>query len=185
MPSGSVADLLPVLDVEERHFVTTDGRVGCLLACSGVNLAIASDTAASSASDLFAAALAYLPTAVHGQLLVLNTPLRAEEWVPRHLAQYHPPPGLAHYVALLDEAYGEALAGQHVPDLRFYAALSAPGAPPLRTRGIPGRRTKEPYTRAGCTRRGGGSPPRHGERVRPRPRRTGDHHHPGGPTRHP
>jgi len=136
MPSASVSDLIPVLAVEERYFVTTDGRVGCLMACSGVNLAIASDAAAAAAADLFAVALAYVPPTAHLQLLVLNTPLRAEEWVPRHLAQYHPPEGLGEYVDLLGETYREALAGQHVPDLRFYAALSVPGAPPVRAPGI-------------------------------------------------
>jgi len=136
MPNGAVADLVPVLAVEEHHFVTTDGRVGCLLACSGVNLAIASDVAAAGVADLFAAALAYLPASAHLQLLVVNTPLRAEEWVPKHLAQYHPPPGLTAYVDLLGETYREALAGQHVPDLRFYAALSGPGAPSVRDRKI-------------------------------------------------
>lgn len=92
MRNGTVADLLPILAVEEHYFITTDGRIGCLLACSGVNLAIASDTVAAGIADLFAAALSYLSTSAQLQLLVMNTPLRAEEWVPRHLVQYRPPP---------------------------------------------------------------------------------------------
>jgi len=59
MRKGSVADLLPVLTVEENHFVTLDGRMGVALACSGVNIGIKSDEAAESVAALFAQSLNY------------------------------------------------------------------------------------------------------------------------------
>ena len=133
MRRGAAADLLPLLAVEESHFVTTDGRVGCALACTGINLGIQSDAAAETIAARFAAVLAYLPTDAALQLLATNTPLRADDWVPRHRAQFAPPPGLADYVTLLGDAYRRELAGQYIPDLRFYAVLSLPGAPIGRT----------------------------------------------------
>jgi len=132
MRRGAAADLLPLLAVEESHFVTTDGRVGCALACTGINLGIQSDTAAETIAARFAAVLAYLPTDAALQLLAINVPLRADDWVPRHLTQFAPPPGLADYVTLLGDAYRRELAGQYIPDLRFYAVLSLPGAPTTR-----------------------------------------------------
>ena len=128
MRRGAVADLLPVLAVEEHHFVTVDGHVGAALACTGINLAIQSDEAAATIAALFADTLNYLPLGAHLELLALNTPLRGEEWVPRHLAQYMPPVGLDAYVAQLAVAYRREVADQHIPDLRFYALLSLPGA---------------------------------------------------------
>lgn len=126
---GVAADLLPLLAVEESHFVTTGGRVGRVLVCSGLNLGLASAEAADQASARFADALAYLPAGARLQLVASNRPLRAEDWVPRHLAQFRPPTGLEGYVASLGEAYTTALAGRAVPDLRFHAILSLPGAP--------------------------------------------------------
>lgn len=128
MRRGAVADLLPVLAVEEDHFVTADGRIGAALACTGINLSIESDEAAATIAALFADTLNYLPPGAQLQLLVVNSPLRAEEWVPRHLAQYQPPPGLAPYVAHLGEAYRRELGGRHIPDLRFFAMLALPCA---------------------------------------------------------
>ncbi len=142
MRKGSVADLLPVLTVEENHFVTLDGRVGVALACSGVNIGIKSDEAAENIAALFAQSLNYLPVEAHLQLLVVNTPLRSDEWVPDHLAQFAPPPGLTDYVALLGEAYRRELAGQHIPDLRYYAVLSLPGSVTPRGAAIPRREAR-------------------------------------------
>jgi len=139
MRKGSVADLLPVLAVEENHFVTLDGRIGVALACSGVNIGIKSDEAAESIAALFARSLNYLPVGAHLQLLVVNTPLRGDDWVPQHLAQFAPPPGLTDYVTLLGEAYNRELAGQHIPDLRYYAVLSLPGPTAPRGRTAVGR----------------------------------------------
>ena len=127
MRRGAVADLLPVLAVEEHHFVTVDGHVGAALACTGINLAIQSDEAAATIAALFADTLNYLPLGAHLELLVVNSPLRAEEWVPQHCAQFYPPDGLTPYVDHLAEAYRRELGGQHIPDLRFYAILSLPG----------------------------------------------------------
>jgi len=128
MRRGAVADLLPVLAVEEHHFVTVDGHVGAALACTGINLAIQSDEAATTIAALFADTLNYLPLGAHLELLAINTPLRGEEWVPRHLVQYAPPAGLDSYIAQLTAAYRREVADQHIPDLRFYALLSLPGA---------------------------------------------------------
>ena len=128
MRRGAVADLLPVLAVEEHHFVTVDGHVGAALACTGINLAIQSDEAATTIAALFADTLNYLPLGAHLELLAINTPLRGEEWVPQHLVQYAPPAGLDAYVAQLTAAYGREVADQHIPDLRFSALLSLPGA---------------------------------------------------------
>ncbi len=135
MRRGSVADLLPVLAVEEGYFVTTDGRVGCALACTGINLGIQSEAGAEAIAARFAAVLAYLPADARLQLLAMNTPLRADDWVPHHLAQFAPPPGLTEYVTLLSEAYRWELAGRYIPDLRYYAVLSFPGAPGERRTG--------------------------------------------------
>ncbi len=128
MRRGAVADLLPVLAVEEGHFITVDGRIGTALACTGINLAIQSDEAATTIAALFADTLNYLPLGAHLELLVVNSPLRADEWMPRHLAQFHPPAGLAGYVEYLADAYRRELGGQHIPDLQFSAVLSLPGA---------------------------------------------------------
>jgi len=135
MRRGAVADLLPVLAVEEGHFITVDGRIGAALACTGINLAIRSDEAATTVAALFAETLTYLPLGAHLELLVINSPLRADEWVPRHRAQFHPPAGLVDYIDHLSEAYRRELGGQHIPDLRFYAILSLPGAKEGRRRG--------------------------------------------------
>ncbi|MHB8648046.1 MAG: VirB4 family type IV secretion system protein, partial [Thermomicrobiales bacterium] len=135
MRRGAVADLLPVLAVEEGHFITVDGRIGTALACTGINLSIQSDAAAATVAALFAETLTYLPLGAHLELLVTNSPLRADEWVPRHRAQFHPPVGLATYVDHIASAYREELGGQHIPDLRFYAVLSLPGAREGRRRG--------------------------------------------------
>src|SRR5262245_18849111 len=102
---GSAADLLPLLAVEEACFVNLAGRVGRVLACSGLNLGLASAEAADRVAARFADALAYLPAGARLQLLASNRPLRAEAWVPRHLAQYRPPAGLEPYVAHLAETY--------------------------------------------------------------------------------
>ena len=71
-----VSDLIPLLHVEEDHFVATDGRYGRVLACTGVNLAIQGDEAAEGTVGRFGEALAYLPPDAHLQLVVLNRPLR-------------------------------------------------------------------------------------------------------------
>jgi len=127
MRRGAVADLLPVLAVEEHHFITVNGRIGSAHACTGINLAIQSDEAAATSAALFADTLNYLPLGAHLELLVINSPLRAAEWVPRHRAQFHSPAGLAAYVDHLAAAYHGELGEQHIPDLRFYAILSLPG----------------------------------------------------------
>jgi len=123
-----------VLAVEEHHFVTVDGHVGAALACTGINLAIQSDEAAETIAALFADTLNYLPLDAHLELLVVNAPLRAEEWVPQHRAQFHPPTSLTSYVDHLAEAYRQELGGQHIPDLRFYTILSFPGTGERRRR---------------------------------------------------
>ncbi len=125
-----VGALLPVLAVEEGCFVTTDGRYGRILACTGLNPRIQGAAAAELAAARFGAAVAVLPPDAHLQLVVINRPLRGEDWVPRHLAQYRPPAGpLADYARGLDAAYRRALAGTHIPDLRFYAIVTIPGPP--------------------------------------------------------
>ena len=135
MRRGAVADLLPVLAVEEHHFVTVDGHVGAALACTGINLAIQSDESAATIAALFADTLNYLPLGAHLELLVVNSPLRAEEWVPQHCAQFHPPIGLAPYVDHLAVAYRRELGGQHIPALGFYAVLSLPSVRERHRRG--------------------------------------------------
>ena len=135
MRRGGVADLLPVLAVEEGYFITVDGRIGTAIACTGINLSIQSDAAAATVAALFADTLTYLPLSAHLELLVINSPLRADEWVPRHRAQFQPPAGLVDYIDHLSEAYRRELGGQHIPDLRFYAILSLPGAKEVRRRG--------------------------------------------------
>jgi hypothetical protein len=122
-----VSDLIPVLAIEETHFVTVAGRYGRVLACDGVNLAIQGAEAAELTVGRFGDALAYLPPDAGLQLLALNRPLRGDDWVPTHLAQYVPPPGLADYTRALGVAYARELVGRHVTDLRFYAVLSLPG----------------------------------------------------------
>ena len=124
-----VSDLIPVLAVEETHFVTTDGRYGRTLACSGINLAIQGTEAAGLTVGRFGDALTFLPPDAGLQLLVLNRPLRGDDWIPAHLGQYAPPPGLADYVRALGAAYRQELAGRHVTDLRFYAVLTLPSPP--------------------------------------------------------
>ncbi len=138
MRRGAIADLLPVLAVEEGHFVTVDGHVGAALACTGINLSIQSDEAAATIAALFADTLNYLPLGAHLELLVVNSPLRADEWVPWHRAQYAPPVGLDTYVTHLAAAYRQELGEQHIPDLRFYAILSLPGVGE-------GRRARRPH----------------------------------------
>jgi hypothetical protein len=128
-----------VLAVEEHHFVTLDGRVGAILACTGINLSIQSDEAAATIAALFADTLAYLPLDARLQLLAANIPLRGDEWVPRHIAQYVPPAGLDTYVEHLAAAYRREVSDQYIPDLRFYAILSLPGATVRRVQ-IAGRR---------------------------------------------
>ena len=174
MRRGAVADLLPVLAVEEHHFVTVDGHIGAALACTGINLAIQSDEAAATIAALFADTLNYLPLGAHLELLVVNDPLRAEEWVPQHCAQFHPPTGLAPYVGHLAEAYR--------PGTRRPAH---PGSPVLRDPLVARHRGRAPPTHhaAGAADAPGGAQrdPRHadagGERARARARRTGDRRH--------
>src|SRR4051794_20988824 len=125
---GSAADLLPVLAVEETYFITLAGRLGQVLECSGLNLGLASAEVADRTAAQFADALAYLPSGARLQFLATNRPLRAEEWVPRHIAQYRPTAGLEPYVGYLAETYAAMLGGRAIPDLRFYAVLSLPGA---------------------------------------------------------
>ncbi len=133
MPSlarpGSPADDLPLLAVEEDHFVTLDGRVGRALACTGLNLAIQSVAAADATAGAFADLLNFLPQGARLQLVAINRPLRGADWVAEHLAQYRPPAALGDYVRALGAAYERELAGRSVPDLRFYAVLTLPGAP--------------------------------------------------------
>ncbi len=61
MRRGAVADLLPVLAVEEGYFITVDGRIGTAIVCTGINLSIQSDAAAATVAALFADKLTYLP----------------------------------------------------------------------------------------------------------------------------
>ncbi|MGN6755176.1 MAG: hypothetical protein ACTHMJ_02175, partial [Thermomicrobiales bacterium] len=131
---GSAADLLPILAVEETSFVTLSGRVGQVLACSGLNLGLASAEAADQTTARFADVLAYLPAGARLQLLASNRPLSAADWVPHHLAQYQPPVELRWYVDHLAETYATMLTGRMIPDLRFYAIVSLPGGnhPPRR-----------------------------------------------------
>ncbi|HEU5422527.1 MAG TPA: hypothetical protein VFU72_03220 [Nitrolancea sp.] len=129
--AGSAADLLPLLDLAEDHFVTTTGRLGRVLACTGLNLGIASAATADQVAAHFAGVLDYLPTGCRVQFVALNRPLRAAAWVPRHLAEYrrHAPSRLHEAVDLLADAYQTALGAGAVPDLHFYAVLTLPGAP--------------------------------------------------------
>ena len=83
---GSASDLLPLLAIEETHFIALDGRLGRILSCTGLNLGIASDEGADQAAALFATVLNYLPGDARLQLLAANRAVRAEDWVPRHLA---------------------------------------------------------------------------------------------------
>ncbi len=57
---GSAADLLPLLHAEEDHYVTTDGRVGRALACTGLNARIQSQEEADRTAARFAQALGVL-----------------------------------------------------------------------------------------------------------------------------
>ena len=88
---GSAADLLPLLTVEEDHFLTTSGAMGRVLACSGLNLGDRERrdgrSPAPPSSPLHSTSC---PADARLQFLAINRPLRAEDWVPRHLAQYQP-----------------------------------------------------------------------------------------------
>ena len=129
---GSAADLLPLLHAEEDHYVTTDGRVGRALACTGLNARIQSQEEADRTAARFAQALGVLRRyrGARAQLIALNRPLRGEDWVPRHMAQYDRCPApLAHVREHLGAAYRRELAGRVIPDLAFYIVVSLPGAP--------------------------------------------------------
>ncbi|MGN6561550.1 MAG: hypothetical protein ACTHMU_02715, partial [Thermomicrobiales bacterium] len=79
--AGSAADLLPLLDLAEDHFVTTTGRLGRVLACTGLNLGIASAATADQVATHFADVLDYLPAGCRVQFVALNRPLGAAAWV--------------------------------------------------------------------------------------------------------
>ena len=133
------------LAVEEHHFVTVDGHIGAALACTGINLAIQSDEAAATIAALFADTLNYLPLGAHLELLVVNDPLRAEEWVPRHCAQFHPPTGLVSYVGYLADAYGPGTRPPAHPGSPVHTRFSCCLAPGKGTAGAPRGE------RCGCT----------------------------------
>jgi len=133
---GSAADLLPVLQIAEDHFTTTDGRLGVALACTGLNLDLRGDAEADQVAARFAGVFAALPQGrgARLQLVAVNRPIRAEDWLPGHLAQYRPPPQLAGFVDRLGPAYARELGGRAIPDLRFYAIATLPGPPAPRGR---------------------------------------------------
>ncbi len=126
----STANLIPVVELAETHFVTTEGRVGVILEAEGRNMSIMSAEEAEGLVAAYADVLNYLDPGVHLQLVVSNRPLSAEEWVPVHMRQYDAcPPRLAHVRDTLATRYRERLAGRHVPSLRYHIVLTVPGAP--------------------------------------------------------
>ncbi len=126
----STANLIPVVEIAETHFVTTEGRVGVILEAQGRNMSIMSAEEAEGLVAAYADTLNYLDPGVHLQLLVSNKPLSAEEWVPVHMRQYDAcPPHLAHVRDTLTARYKERLAGRHIPNLRYHIVLTVPGAP--------------------------------------------------------
>lgn len=138
MGKGRAADLLPIVSVENGYFVLTDGRLVAAFECTGTDLAAKEDTAADQVAQLFGRALNVLPPESHLQLLVVSNPLRAEEWVPRHLAaEYDPPPHLRGFVRIVERWLREQLAGGHVDNQRNYWLLSMPGAPGKMLDGLP------------------------------------------------
>ncbi len=126
----STANLIPVVEIAETHFVTTEGRVGVILEAEGRNMSIMSAEEAEGLVAAYADVLNYLDPGVHLQLVVSNRPLSAEEWVPVHMRQYDAcPPRLAHVRDTLADRYRERLAGRHIPNLRYHIVLTVPGAP--------------------------------------------------------
>ncbi|MDP9381771.1 MAG: hypothetical protein M3Q29_16825 [Chloroflexota bacterium] len=107
----STANLIPVVEIAETHFVTTEGRVGVILEAEGRNMSIMSAEEAEGLVAAYADVLNYLDPGVHLQLVVSNKPLSAEEWVPVHMRQYDGcPPHLAHVRDTLAARYKERLA---------------------------------------------------------------------------
>ncbi|MDP9350977.1 MAG: hypothetical protein M3P51_05495 [Chloroflexota bacterium] len=131
MPKAqSTANLIPVVEIAETHFVTLEGRVGVILEAEGRNMSIMSAEEAEELVSAYADVLNYLDPGVHFQLVVSNKPLSAEEWVPVHMRQYDAcPPHLTHVRDTLADRYRERLAGRHIPNLRYHLVLTVPGAP--------------------------------------------------------
>lgn len=125
----STANLIPVVEIGETHFVTTQGRVGVILEAEGRNMSIMSAEQAESLVAAFGEVLNYLDVGIHLQLMVSNRPLSASEWVPVHMAQYDGcPPHIAHVRDTLRARYAQRLAGRHIPNLRYHIVFTIPGA---------------------------------------------------------
>ncbi len=84
----STSNLIPVVEVSEIHFVTFEGRVGVILEAGGRNISIMSAEEAEGLVAAYADVLNYLDTHVHMQVVISNSPLSAEQWVPLHMRQY-------------------------------------------------------------------------------------------------
>jgi hypothetical protein len=126
----SAANLIPVVEIAETHFVTTEGRIGVVLETEGRNISIMSAEEAESLVGAYADLLNYLETDVHMQITVSNRPRSAAEWVPLHMRQYAGcPPRLAPVRDRIAARYEEQLVGRHIPNLRFLVTLTIPGAP--------------------------------------------------------
>ncbi len=119
-----LSDELPVLDIRETHFVALDGAVGTVLETTGLNTSIMSAEEAEATAQAFASVWNCLEPNYRVQLVVRNRPLRGEEWVPRHIAQYEQAPKhLSPLVDTLEARYIGLLKGRHVPDLRYYVVI--------------------------------------------------------------
>ena len=131
MPSTqSTANLIPVLEIAETHFVTTEGRVGVILQTEGRNISIMSAEEAEGLVAAYADLLNYLETDVHMRIIISNKPRSASDWVPLHMRQYDAcPPHLRHVRDRIATRYEEQLVGRHIPDLLYHVELSIPGAP--------------------------------------------------------
>jgi hypothetical protein len=125
------ADLVPLLEAHETHGQLCDGRMLIAFSCTGINMSILSRRGRKAVAARFAELLNGLKHTdrVTLQFQVLGDPLRAEEWLPAHMAQFRPPPGMEGYKEIYgDWARGE-MAGRFVPDLRYYVIVAMPGAP--------------------------------------------------------
>ena len=129
---GSAADLLPVLEIGEDFFVTTDGRYGAVLECSGLNLRHRSAEGADAVAAAFRDLLDFLDPGAHLQLVVESAPLRPREWVGRYAAQFRPPPGLEGYVARTGAWLAGELSGHSIVRHSYYVVATLPGPPPPR-----------------------------------------------------
>jgi hypothetical protein len=141
---ASAADLLPLLEIGPDHFVTTDGRYGAALECSGLNMSIKSAEGADAVAALVRDLVDFQDLDTNLQLLLDATQIHPDRWVREHQAQFDPPPGLEGYVERTGEWLRAELEGRKVTRLRYYAIVTIPGPPkPRLTPGLCRRYRRE------------------------------------------